>query len=167
LSCELVRLLGVGVVVVCSARIASAIDPNRTLSQYVHDSWRAQGGFPRGPVYSIDQTKDGYLWIGTEKGLVRFDGLGFHLMQSANPKESPLSHVLGLIADGDGALWARLRRPSPTLLRYGDGIFQEVMGEFGRPQASVSAMARARDGEGSARAPPFLAAKARRWPAPR
>src|SRR5690348_2164292 len=89
LSLELFRLLGVCVVVVCSARTARAVDPGRTMSQYVHDRWGVESGFPRGPVYSIDQTKDGYLWIGTEKGLVRFDGLGFHLMQSANPTESP------------------------------------------------------------------------------
>ena len=49
------------------------------MSQYVRDHFGAEQGFPRGPVYAITQTADGYLWIGTEAGLVRFDGWTFSL----------------------------------------------------------------------------------------
>ena len=63
------------------ANVAHAIDPNRAMSQYIHDRWRTEQGFPRGPVYAIAQTTDGYLWIGTEAGLVRFDGLNFRIVQ--------------------------------------------------------------------------------------
>jgi hypothetical protein len=49
-------------------------------SQYIRDHWEAEKGFPGGPVYAITQTADGYLRIGTEKGLVRFDGLNFRLI---------------------------------------------------------------------------------------
>jgi ligand-binding sensor domain-containing protein/signal transduction histidine kinase len=116
------------------------------MSQYVHQRWGTESGFPQGPVYSIAQTKDGYLWIGTEKGLVRFDGLRFELMQSAASPQPALTHVLGLMADADGGLWARLRHPALTLFRYNGAVFQDVMNLFGRPQASVSAMTRGRDG---------------------
>jgi ligand-binding sensor domain-containing protein len=51
------------------------------MSQYIHDRWGTERGFPRGPVYAITQTADGYLWIGTEAGLVRFDGQNFRLVQ--------------------------------------------------------------------------------------
>src|SRR6185369_11853517 len=53
-----------------SFQTAEAIDPNRTMSQYVRDRWGIESGFPGGPVYAIDQAPDGYLWLGTEKGLV-------------------------------------------------------------------------------------------------
>ena len=49
----------------------------RSLSQHIRDRWGTESGFPGGPVYAITQTADGYLWIGAEKGLVRFDGLTF------------------------------------------------------------------------------------------
>ena len=52
------------------ASTAYAIDPARAISQYVHDRWGIDQGFPRGAVYAITQTTDGYLWIGTEAGLV-------------------------------------------------------------------------------------------------
>src|ERR1035438_9899166 len=61
----------------CLFRAAYGMDPNRAMSQYVHDRWGAEQGFPTGPVYAITQTADGYLWIGTGAGLVRFDGWGF------------------------------------------------------------------------------------------
>src|SRR5439155_300766 len=125
--CRVGRIVGAGLLVACSTGILGAIDPNRGMSQYVRDKWGVENGFPRGPVYAIEQTKDGYLWMGTEKGLVRFDGLRFHLMQSALPAQPSLSHVLGLLADKDGRLWLRLRRPGLTLLRYDDGIFRDVM----------------------------------------
>ena len=44
---------------------AYAIDPDRAMSQYVHDRWGTEQGFPRGPVYAIAQTPDGDIWMGT------------------------------------------------------------------------------------------------------
>src|SRR3984957_20505584 len=81
-----------------------AIDPNRAMSQYVRDRWGTEQGFPRGSVYAIAQTPDGYLWIGSEAGLVRFDGTNFRVMR--DPTGSFIfTSVLGLAADKDGNLW--------------------------------------------------------------
>ena len=95
---------------------AHAVDPDRALSQYIRDQWGREKGFPGGLVNAITQTADGYLWIGAEKGLVRFDGLSFRLLQptGSNPGTGPT--VLGVAAAPDGSLWARLR--GPALLRY-------------------------------------------------
>src|SRR5262245_45795334 len=101
---------------------AFAIDPHRAMSQYIHDRWGADRGFPRGPVYSIAQTTDGYLWIGTEAGLVRFDGLNFRLIQD-DTKFFTITSVLGLLGDAEGNLWVRL--PSSVLLRYRNGVFDQ------------------------------------------
>src|SRR5262245_53912568 len=80
---------------VCLVHPAYAIDPNRAMSQYVRNHWGTESGFPKGPVYSITQTKDGYLWIGTEAGLVRFDGVKFQLVEDASAAFTVKS-VLGL-----------------------------------------------------------------------
>jgi signal transduction histidine kinase/ligand-binding sensor domain-containing protein len=100
---------------------AYAIDPNRAMSQYVHDRWGTDQGFPHGPVYSIAQTPDGYLWIGTEAGLVRFDGWNFRLVRDESGSFT-ITGVLGLAAAKDGSLWLRLQ--DLTLLRYRAGVFE-------------------------------------------
>src|SRR5215471_20264092 len=74
-----------GFVMVLSAISASAIDPNRMVSQYLHDSWGTDKGFPSGSVSAIVQTADGYLWVGTDKGLIRFDGLNFRRFEQTDP----------------------------------------------------------------------------------
>ena len=68
------------------------------MSQYVHERWGTEQGFPRGPVYAIAQSSDGYLWIGTRAGLVRFDGLNFRLVRDA-PELLNNDNVLGLTPD--------------------------------------------------------------------
>ncbi|MBN9658042.1 MAG: hypothetical protein J0H49_07675 [Acidobacteria bacterium] len=132
------------IIAVCLAGQAQAIDPNRAMSQYVRDRWGTESGFPKGAVYDIAQTSDGYLWFGTEKGLVRFDGVSFQLISDSNSQLAN-GHVLGLMGDQDGGLWVRLRRP--TLLRYRNGRFENVMGSLGRPTSTVTAMGRMQDGE--------------------
>ena len=80
----------------------------RAMSQYVRDEWTSDRGFPGGPVHAVTQTTDGYLWIGAEKGLVRFDGLTFRLIEpKGTPNAAPA--VLGVVAAPDGSVWARLR----------------------------------------------------------
>ena len=60
-------------------RTLSALDPDRSLSQYIVTRWGARESFPGGAINAIAQTPDGYLWIGAENGLVRFDGISFQL----------------------------------------------------------------------------------------
>jgi signal transduction histidine kinase/ligand-binding sensor domain-containing protein len=134
-SCWLLPIVGL------FAQSAQAVDPARAISQYVRDRWGPDQGFPRGPVYAISQTPDGYLWIGTEAGLVRFDGLNFRLIKE---KMAPVGSVLGLTADSDGNVW--VRPPGPTLLRYRDGIFTDAMTTLGMPYSNVTVMSRSRDG---------------------
>ena len=54
------------------------------MSQYMSDQWGIDRGFPGGSVTAITQTGDGYLWIGTDKGLIRFDGFDFRLLRQAS-----------------------------------------------------------------------------------
>jgi ligand-binding sensor domain-containing protein len=116
-----------------------ALDPNRDISQYTLTRWSvSDAAFPGGGVNAIAQTNDGYLWIGAENGLVRFDGFGFRLFTHANTPSLPAGHILGLSVESDGHLWVRME--SPYLLRYERGTFEQVYPlQFDRP--GVSAMA--------------------------
>src|SRR3984957_1273952 len=119
-----------------------AVDPNRAMSQYIHDRWGAEQGFPRGPVYAIAQTSDGYLWIGTQAGLVRFDGWNFRII-SDNSRNFKIENVLGLTSAPDGSLWVRLQ--GITLLRYRNGVFERAPRPL--PDASITAMSRTAHGD--------------------
>jgi signal transduction histidine kinase/ligand-binding sensor domain-containing protein len=125
-------------------RTAYAIDPNRALSQYVRNEWTAENGFPGGAVSAIAQTTDGYLWIGGEKGLVRFDGVTFRLVQHSTQTPFAAAPVLGLVADNDGGLWVRVQ--GPTLLHYPQGELEAMKPDITDQESLVTAMCRATDG---------------------
>jgi ligand-binding sensor domain-containing protein/signal transduction histidine kinase len=97
------------------------------LSQYLYDSWGIDKGFPNETISSIAQTSDGYLWIGTDKSLIRFDGLNFQKFPQASPASFPINAVQSLVSDDKGNLWILL--PTTKLLRYHDGVFELVRGE--------------------------------------
>src|SRR5215475_1356280 len=102
----LVHLLAAALV---AAGVAWAIDPHRTMSQYVVQSWGVEQGLSRG-VYSIGQTANGYLVVAARNGLLRFDGFTFVQMHS--PDIDPLfNRVVGLVTDAQGVLWLRLSTP--------------------------------------------------------
>ncbi|MCC6130384.1 MAG: hypothetical protein IT186_10685, partial [Acidobacteria bacterium] len=97
---------------------APGLDPERPLSQFVLDSWKNTDGLPNNTVNTILQTKDGYLWIGTHEGLVRFDGVAFRVFDKDNTPALRHNWVQSLAEGPDGTLWigtfggglARLRR---------------------------------------------------------
>jgi signal transduction histidine kinase/ligand-binding sensor domain-containing protein len=91
-----------------------AVDPNRHISQYAHNSWTAQDGFLPGSANAIAQTADGYLWIGTSAGLVRFDGIRFIPWDApGEPLALSSSEITALLGARDGSLWLAAR-VSPT-----------------------------------------------------
>jgi ligand-binding sensor domain-containing protein/signal transduction histidine kinase len=120
---RLVRVLIAGIALTCFVSAAFALDPTRRISQYVHDKWGKDRGFIGGSIHAIRQSADGYLWIGTERGLVRFDGFGFTLIQSPMADTIPVGPVRGLVSDVAGNLWIRLE--GPRILFYRDGKFED------------------------------------------
>src|SRR5262245_22474926 len=83
----------------------AALDPAVKLSQYAHMAWRVRDGYLGSAPHAVAQTADGYLWIGTDSGLVRFDGVRF--VPWMPPRETPLpsNTVVGLLGARDGSLW--------------------------------------------------------------
>src|SRR6058998_4116368 len=84
---------------------AFALDPALEVSQYAHTAWKIRDGFTKGRITSIAQTPDGYLWLGTEFGLLRFDGVRNVPWQPPPTEPLPSTVIMSLLAARDGALW--------------------------------------------------------------
>jgi len=84
---------------------AFASDPSLDISQYAHTSWKIRDGFTKGTINAIAQTPDGYLWLGTEFGLLRFDGVRATPWQPPNGQQLPDNYVRNLLVARDGTLW--------------------------------------------------------------
>ncbi|HSU66345.1 MAG TPA: two-component regulator propeller domain-containing protein, partial [Tepidisphaeraceae bacterium] len=80
---------------------ASGLDKDRALTQYVHRIWQAQQGLPQATIYAIAQTSDGYLWLGTQTGLVRFDGIRFVPVRDTDGPTPDGAWIRDLVADSD------------------------------------------------------------------
>ena len=90
-------------VVVACCPCVFALNPALEVSQYAHTSWKSRDGFP-GAIHSIAQTPDGYLWLGTELGLLRFDGVRF-VPGLPTDQHLPSKIVNRLLVARDGTLW--------------------------------------------------------------
>jgi len=84
---------------------AFALDPALEVSQYAHTAWKIRDGFTKGRITSIAQTPDGYLWLGTEFGLLRFDGVRNIPWQPPPDQHLPSNWIFSLLAGRDGTLW--------------------------------------------------------------
>ena len=83
---------------------AFALNPSLDISQYGHTSWKIREGFPAGTAFAMAQTPDGYLWLGTEFGLFRTDGVRFIRWQPPVGQQLPASPY-ALLVTRDGTLW--------------------------------------------------------------
>ena len=104
---------------VASAVVTAAAAPSR---DYIIDVWGTDRGLPTSFVNAVAQTPDGYLWIGTQNGLLRFDGLRFVAFDPDNTPALAHARVEHLFVDGTGTLWANTYDGSLTSVRR--GIFQ-------------------------------------------
>ncbi|HVR26613.1 MAG TPA: two-component regulator propeller domain-containing protein [Candidatus Polarisedimenticolia bacterium] len=81
------------------------MDPNPRLTQYAHTAWRVRDGTFAGAPTAITQTSDGYIWIGTLAGLLRFDGARFVPFVLPTGKQLPSPAVIALLGATDGSVW--------------------------------------------------------------
>ncbi|MBV9744171.1 MAG: hypothetical protein JO099_10430, partial [Acidobacteriia bacterium] len=80
-----------------------ALNPAYQISQYIHSSWRSGSGITA--VRRIKQTPDGYLWLATRVGLVRFDGVRFTTFKAGSEEGLESSSTQDLVIDPDGSMW--------------------------------------------------------------
>src|SRR5688500_10579398 len=120
------------------------LDPTKAISQYVHAVWQTEQGLPQNSVRALRQTRDGYLWLGTQEGLVRFDGVRFTVFDKKNTPALRHSYVFSLLEDQDGSLW--IGTVGGGLSRYTAGTFTPYTPREGLTNEYVRALAQDRDG---------------------
>jgi len=113
---------------------AYALDPTLDVSQYAHTVWRVREGFTKGAIEAIAQTPDGYLWLGTEFGLLRFDGVRALPWQPPAGEYLPNNWIATLLAGRDGSLWIGTNK---GLARWNDGKLTQFSELAGRSVISL------------------------------
>jgi PAS domain S-box-containing protein len=122
-----------------------ALDPVRDVLQYNCQTWDRQNGLPANGINAITQTKDGYLWLGTTVGLVRFDGIEFKLLDLARVPQVRNSIVTTLANGKDGGLWVGLEN---NAFGFYDGQSFSFRGRdvFGGVNMNVRTILESKDG---------------------
>jgi len=109
----------------------------KAITQYGHDVWQTEQGLPQNSVQAIVQTRDGYLWLGTQEGLVRFDGVRFTVFDKRNTRQIQHNNIQALIEGRDGSLWIGT---SGGLLRFHSGRFTAYTAQEGLSHNFISSL---------------------------
>ncbi|MGH9938994.1 MAG: ligand-binding sensor domain-containing protein, partial [Blastocatellia bacterium] len=113
-------------------------------ARYLHKTWTTEEGLPQSSVTAIVQTRDGYLWLGTFGGLVRFDGVKFTVFDTANAPGLKSNRIIILFEDRAGNLWIGTEHGGLT--RYAQGRFTTFTTKDGLPDNWVHGMSDDREG---------------------
>src|SRR5580765_7720511 len=125
---SMARLVFCALLMLANGAAVMALDPNRALREFGRQVWLSENGLPQNTVQAIAQTPDGYIWIGTQEGLARFDGVKFEIFDKQNTPQLNSNDIRSLFVDGSGILWIAT---SSGLIRRWDA--REV-GAFGSNQ---------------------------------
>ena len=87
------------------SRRQPGFNSSKLITQYTHDVWETEDGLPQNSITSILQSRDGYLWLGTLEGLVRFDGVHFTTFDRRNTPAIKSKRILAIKEDHTGGLW--------------------------------------------------------------
>jgi diguanylate cyclase (GGDEF)-like protein len=123
---------------------AQALDPRKAITQYSHQIWQAREGLPQNSIHAMIQTRDGYLWLGTQEGLVRFDGVQFTVFDRSNSLWMRSNHVQALLEDRDGGLWVGTNGGGVT--RWKEDTFFGATAREGLAGNHVNCLFQDRDG---------------------
>ncbi len=118
--CRFIGFAFVGLLLLLGAVKGWALDPHKAATQYVRDVWTTRDGLPQDAINAIVQDSVGYIWFGTQEGLVRFDGVSFTVFDSRNTEALRANFIHSLFADSRGNLWIGA---ASGLLRYRAGRF--------------------------------------------
>lgn len=117
----------------------SGLDRARKIDQFHHTSWTAENGAPS-QISALAQTADGYLWIGSARGLFRFDGVEFEPYVPPADVTLPAHNIYALMATPDGGLWISFRPSGLGFLK--DGRMQIYSRPEELPESQVYGFAR-------------------------
>ena len=115
---DIIRSASIGFALAIACTVASALDRDRNINQFYYSFWSAKDGAPSG-ISTLAQTKDGYLWIGSERGLFRFDGVKFEEYKPQPGTDLPSHSTYSLMATPDGGLWIAFEPNGVGFLKNG------------------------------------------------
>lgn len=115
------------------------LDPAKNIHQYRLETWKTGSGLPDNSIIKIMQAHDGYLWLATTRGLVRFDGVRFKVFDSRNTPQMKSNYIRHLYQDGSGVIWIGT---DAGLLTYRDGEFKAYSSSDGLPHNLVRCVSR-------------------------
>jgi ligand-binding sensor domain-containing protein len=119
------------------------LTPTETPAAYISAHWDTEDGLPHNNVRCILQTRDGYLWVGTQQGLARFDGLSFTVFNQHNTPALHNNRITSLAETRDGSLWIGT---ASGLVRYQAGRFSGYGCADGLKADTVNGLCLAPDG---------------------
>jgi diguanylate cyclase (GGDEF)-like protein len=122
---------------------AHALAPDKAITQYHHEYWLPEDGLPQVSVHSILQTRDHYLWLATQEGLVRFDGARFVVFDTRNNDAITNNYISDLLEARDGTLW--IGTNGGGLVRFRDGEFDTITQDQGLSSNLVQALSQTDD----------------------
>jgi len=123
-----------------------ALDPSRTPEQYQKVTWTSKNGLPQNSVLAIHQTRNSYLFFGTEDGLVRFDGVTFKVFDNKYFKEVKRSYVSSIVEDlKEPVIWVAIFGSGLIKYNYLSGAYQMFTEKDGLPSVRFLSMAISRD----------------------
>jgi ligand-binding sensor domain-containing protein len=117
---------------------SAALAPAKDIKRFHQDIWTTYQGLPQNTVLSILESHDGYLWFGTELGLVRFDGLRFTVFDKSNTPELKNNIITALLEDRAQNLW--IGTATGGLLKYRDRKFTAFTVTDGLSSDSVNCL---------------------------
>src|SRR5437899_9870410 len=113
-----------------------ALNPRKALTQYTRTAWTQAEGLPQDTIRAIAQTADGYLWLGTDEGLARFDSYEFIIFNKDNG-DLPSNSITALSAGAEGSLWIGTAN---GLTRYQNKRFTTYTIKDGLPDNAITAV---------------------------
>lgn len=136
-------------VLLCTTLRTYGLDPNKALTQYVRQVWTVNEGLPLNAIFTITQTRDGYIWVGTHEGLARFDGIRFTVFNRQNTPLLNNNRVTVLCEAPSGELWVGTGGDrffssggvrGGGLFRYDQGRWQRFGTSDGLPDDIINAL---------------------------
>jgi len=127
----------------CTITTLSATARSQDFSNLGHQSWSTENGLPQNSVHQIFQSRDGYIWIATEGGIARFNGIDFKIFNHETTPAFTSDDVCCFTQDSAGSLWIGT---ADGLLQYSSGTFRRYSAANGLHSGGITSLATAGDG---------------------
>jgi signal transduction histidine kinase/ligand-binding sensor domain-containing protein len=127
----------------CGIVTLSAVAHSQDTNNLGHQSWSTENGLPQNSVHQIFQSRDGYIWVATEGGIARFNGIDFKVFNHENSPTIASDDICCFAQDSAGSLWIGT---ADGLLEYSAGIFRRYSVTDGLPSGGIASLATADNG---------------------